>query len=35
ATTPPPPPALPFEDEPNNAPQIPIPNQRLTSPANR
>ncbi|QGZ91821.1 hypothetical protein [Microcystis aeruginosa] len=35
ATTPPPPPALLFEDEPNNAPQIPIPNQRLTSPANR
>ena len=33
ATTPPP--ALPFEDEPNNAPQIPIPNQRLTTPANR
>ncbi|MFM7478567.1 MAG: hypothetical protein ACKO2T_23365 [Microcystis aeruginosa] len=34
ATTPPPP-ALPFEDEPNNAPQIPIPKQRLTTPANR
>ena len=33
ATTPPP--ALPFEDEPNNAPQIPIPKQRLTTPANR
>jgi hypothetical protein len=33
ATTPPP--ALPFEDDPNNAPQIPIPNQRLTTPANR
>ncbi|NCR40663.1 MAG: hypothetical protein GPJ21_12785 [Microcystis aeruginosa W13-11] len=33
ATTPPP--ALPFEDEPNNAPPIPIPNQRLTTPANR
>ena len=29
------PPALPFEDEPNNAPQIPIPKQRLTTPANR
>ncbi|GCA73531.1 hypothetical protein MiTe_00346 [Microcystis aeruginosa NIES-2520] len=28
ATTPPP--AFPFEDEPNNAPPIPIPNQRLT-----
>ena len=35
ATTPPPPPTLLFEDEPNNAPQIPIPNQRLTTPANR
>ncbi|MFN7557231.1 hypothetical protein [Microcystis sp.] len=33
ATTPPP--ALPFEDEPNNAPPIPIPKQRLTTPANR
>ncbi|MFM7880910.1 MAG: hypothetical protein ACKO8H_03295 [Microcystis panniformis] len=33
ATTPPP--ALPFEEEPNNAPPIPIPNQRLTTPANR
>lgn len=33
ATTPPA--VLPFEDEPNNAPPIPIPNQRLTGPANR
>jgi hypothetical protein len=31
----PPPPALPFEDEPNNTPQLPVPNQRLATPANR
>jgi hypothetical protein len=35
ATTPPSPVALPFEDEPNNVPQIPIPNQKLTTPTNR
>jgi hypothetical protein len=34
ATTTPPPP-LPFEDVPNNVPQIPLPNQRLTPPGNR
>ncbi|TRV47503.1 MAG: hypothetical protein EWV53_12060 [Microcystis panniformis Mp_MB_F_20051200_S9] len=33
ATTPPT--ALPFEDEPNNDPPIPIPKQRLNTPANR
>ncbi|MDB9507999.1 hypothetical protein [Microcystis aeruginosa] len=35
ATTPPAPPALPFEDEPNNPSPIPIPKQRLNTPANR